>query len=71
MSRKRIDLTGKTFGYLQVVERAENSKSNRTQWKCKCKCGKEVIVSTSNLRKGHTKSCGCLKIEKLLKKTLI
>ncbi len=68
MSRKRIDLTGKTFGYLQVVERAENSKSNRTQWKCKCKCGKEVIVSTSNLRKGHTKSCGCLKIEKASKK---
>lgn len=68
MSRKRIDLIGKTFGYLQVIDKAENSKTNRTQWKCKCKCGKEIIVLTSNLRLGHTKSCGCLRIETISKK---
>lgn len=68
MSCKRIDLIGETFGYLQVIDKAENSKTNRTQWKCKCKCGKEIIVLTSNLRHGHTKSCGCLRIETNSKK---
>ena len=30
-------------------------------WRCKCDCGKEVIVQSSNLINGNTKSCGCLK----------
>jgi len=30
MSCKRIDLIGETFGYLQVIDKAENSKTNRT-----------------------------------------
>ena len=32
-------------------------------WKCKCECGKEAIVSRSNLISNHTKSCGCLQEE--------
>jgi hypothetical protein len=28
---------------------------------CRCVCGTERRISTSNLAKGHTKSCGCLK----------
>ena len=53
------DLTGQRFARLTVVSRAENSKSNQTQWLCKCDCGNEAIVRSASLINGHTKSCGC------------
>lgn len=53
------DLTGQRFNRLVVLERAENSRSNQTQWLCKCDCGNTVIVRSSSLINGHTKSCGC------------
>lgn len=62
-----IDETGKTYGYLTVIERAENSKEGRARWKCKCKCGNEVIVLGKALRNGNTKSCGCYQKEQAIK----
>lgn len=58
------DLTGRKFGYLTVVERAEDyhtpSNGKRyTQWLCKCVCGKHTTVLSSNLKSGSTISCGC------------
>lgn len=58
------DLTGKTFGHLTVISRAEDyiaPKTNKryVQWLCKCICGKETIVTASNLLTGNIKSCGC------------
>lgn len=54
----KIDLTGKVFGKLTVIEKAY-SKNYKVYWKCKCECGNETFVCTSNLTKGHTTSCGC------------
>ena len=56
---KRLDLTGKKFGRITVIQYAGKSKCNHIQWKCKCDCGKEIIVTTGHLRSGHTQSCGC------------
>lgn len=56
-----IDETGNVYGLLTVIERAENSKGGAVKWKCKCECGNEVIVFASNLRKGNTRSCDCLR----------
>ena len=61
MARKMNDLTGQKFGKLTVIERAENTKSGKIRWKCKCECGKECVVGSSNLKQGITNSCGCLK----------
>lgn len=64
----RVDLTNKKFGRLTVIEMlyqykiSEKSKP-RTYCKCKCSCGNIKIVSSSNLQKGATKSCGCLEKE--------
>lgn len=62
-----IDLTGQTFGRLTVIERAENlypapgcSNGSRVAWRCRCECGRECITTGQALRKGTTKSCGCL-----------
>nr|DAU90285.1 MAG TPA: hypothetical protein [Bacteriophage sp.] len=60
---KIIDLTGQTFGRLKVVKFDSLSKNNQAKWKCKCKCGNEVVVAASHLKSGHTKSCGCLSRE--------
>lgn len=57
-----IDLTGKKFNRLTVIERVEK-RGKEYYWKCKCECGNEVIVRGASLREGRTKSCGCLKKE--------
>lgn len=58
-----IDLTGKSFGRLTVISRAENSPSNQTRWLCRCECGTELPVIASSLRDGLTTSCGCRRAE--------
>ena len=59
---KLVDLTGRKFGRLTVVKRAE-SINKRTMWQCCCDCGNEVVVEAYNLKTGHTTSCGCVQKE--------
>lgn len=58
-----IDLTGKRFGKLVVLKRVDNNKHRQPQWECLCDCGNKTIVVGQKLRKGITKSCGCLLYE--------
>lgn len=58
----RINLLGKKFGRLTVIEKAED-KGVVSRWLCLCECGKEVVVSTNSLRTGHSTSCGCKREE--------
>lgn len=55
---KFIDLAGQRFGKWTVVSRAEN-KGTTTMWNCICDCGTTRTVSSGNLRRGVTHSCGC------------
>ena len=59
---KIIDLTGERFGRLLVIAFAGQQKSYAL-WECKCDCDNVVVVFSSNLRSGFTKSCGCLRRE--------
>lgn len=59
------DLTGKKFNKLLVLSRAENGLHNKVRWLCTCDCGNSTIAESSNLKSGHTKSCGCYKFEKM------
>lgn len=61
------DLTDQRFGRLVVKEEAGVNKQRYYMWKCQCDCGNFTIVNGSDLRDGHTKSCGCLAIEKATK----
>ena len=54
------DLTGQVFGKLTVLQRAGSTKQKRATWLCQCTCGKTVIVNSSSLLTGNTKSCGCI-----------
>ena len=58
---KFIDLTGQRFGRLTVIERAQNHNQS-TAWLCRCDCGNEKVILTSNL-KSNTVSCGCYQKE--------
>lgn len=49
---------GTKFGLLTVLGRASIHPDRKAYWLCKCECGKEVEVSSQNLRSGQTKSCG-------------
>jgi hypothetical protein len=61
---KRSNLLGKRFGRL-LVTKFSGVKNNSTTWECLCDCGKITIIPISHLNSGHTKSCGCLKKERL------
>lgn len=54
-----IDLRGKTFGKLKVIEKDPDSKPGKAKWICECKCGNIVSVLSDSLRNGKTRSCGC------------
>lgn len=56
------DLKGQVFGRLTVIGKSNRiSRSGRlSYWHCLCKCGNKTEVTVSALRKGSSKSCGCL-----------
>jgi hypothetical protein len=59
--RDLINLTGLRFGRLVVVEYGTGDDFGR--WRCVCDCGTERLVYGRPLRKGMTRSCGCLSRE--------
>lgn len=65
---KALELTGRRFGRLEVLERA-GSKYGHSLWRCICDCGKETFVLACALQKGETLSCGCLKGENTAKRS--
>ena len=58
-----IDETGNVYGRLTVLRSTNELKHGRLLWLCCCSCGIEKKVIGRSLRKGHIKSCGCLKRE--------
>ncbi len=56
----RLNLIGQKYERLTVVSFAGKDKSRASRWLCRCDCGNERIVEGSYLKRGHTKSCGCL-----------
>lgn len=61
--KARLDLCGKRFFRLTAIEDVGSDSEKNRLWRCKCDCGKEVVVKAAYLKRGHTKSCGCWKSE--------
>lgn len=74
LTRIRNNLTYKTFNRLFVLGRAPSIKQTNgkpiTMWWCICSCSEHKIISVrvNNLTSNNTKSCGCLDIEKSIKR---
>ena len=59
----KIDITGQQFGRLLALEPIDKRKGSSIVWKCQCDCGNVTCTRGTSLRKGYTKSCGCLSKE--------
>ena len=74
MSSERafIDISGQRFGRLVAIsvdhKEYDNSGNTDYYWRCRCDCGNEIVVQGTVLRRGDTKSCGCLQAEESAKR---
>lgn len=72
---KFIDLTGQQFGKWTVLCRGKDhiSKSGKSyvMWRCQCACDTVKEVSSRSLRRGRSKSCGCIEYDSKSLKDLI
>ena len=57
--RHRFDLTGKKFPLFTVISYTGKSKKNSPVWLCECECGRFFEASTSKIKAGRIRSCGC------------
>jgi len=70
LRNKRIkDLTGQVFGRLTVVSYAGVTR-HKSYWNVLCDCGEERRVGAAMLKRGTTRSCGCLHRELLSKRMI-
>lgn len=53
------DRTGMRYGNLTVLSYAGQTSTKKSQWLCRCDCGKEIIASGAHLHQGGVTSCGC------------
>ena len=59
----KSDLTNEKFGRL-TAERYSKTVKEQSYWLCRCDCGNTIEVRSNSLKRGNTKSCGCLQKEK-------
>lgn len=57
---KEIDMSDRQVGCLKVVEKAGKDKYGQILWKCQCSCGNTTVVRGGDLRRGTTRSWGCI-----------
>jgi hypothetical protein len=63
MNKTVIDLKGRRFSRLFVLEFAGIDRHHNSLWKCLCSCGNIKVIKGRNLIIKKNKSCGCLKKE--------
>lgn len=63
---KYRNMIGKKIWRLTVVEykRVNNGIRDIPYFRCKCECGNEIETVAAAVLSGHTKSCGCYKLDK-------
>ena len=58
---RRALVKGQKFKMLTVIRPQGRTKSGNKKYLCQCDCGNTTVVTSWELRKGSTKSCGCVK----------
>lgn len=59
------DISGQVFNNLMAIKRVGQDKYGHGLWLFRCECGNEKVIEMSLAKTGKTKSCGCLKVQKL------
>lgn len=52
------NISGRKFGLVLAIS-FSHVQNGKVRWNCLCSCGREIIVTYSNLMSGNTTSCGC------------
>ena len=55
------DLTNQRFGLLTALRPLEERRDHCVLWLCRCECGTEKAIPSTDLTRNRVKSCGCLK----------
>lgn len=58
-----IDILGQRFTRWTATAYSHSDKWGEAMWQCKCDCGTEKVVRSSDLRYGTSTSCGCRNAE--------
>ena len=66
MNGKFKDISQQRFGRLTALHPTEERRSTQVVWECECECGRVVFAQGNTLRDGRTRSCGCLKRERMV-----
>ena len=53
----KINLIGQRFGKITVLEETSERKNKSVVWRCRCDCGKEIFLSTKELRSDGVIQC--------------
>lgn len=56
-----IDITGEKYGALTVVRLDRIEPGQGAMWRVRCDCGSRFVTRAQSLRRGLTKSCGCVR----------
>lgn len=61
----RENLTGQRFGRLTVIAPSDRSdRWHHARSLVRCDCGNEILVLDYEMRRGRSRSCGCLRQER-------
>lgn len=61
--RQIVDIRGRRFGRVKVLNNAGRSPDGYILWECVCDCGNKKVIVGKYLKNGSTRSCGCLGAE--------
>lgn len=60
-AKRRIsNIAGQRFGKLTAIRPTDMRSGTAVVWECQCACGGTSFVSVQSLKRGATRSCGCL-----------
>lgn len=64
LGRQALDLIGNRYERLVVIQRDGSCpKTGHARWSCRCDCGSVKTYRGDHLRRGTSRSCGCLNAE--------
>ena len=53
------DITGQRFYFLSAIKPVAKNHRRQIAWEFVCDCGNITIAAPGDVKRGHTKSCGC------------
>lgn len=63
---RELDIVGKKYNMLTVLERVGQTEEKRYLFRCKCDCGREKVIEGREIKRGRAKSCGNHHVEKII-----